>query len=158
MSQVNPTVKVSFGDPRLPAKFWNNAYPIENGCWIWAATISPKGYGYIHWNGVNYRAHRLPWIFLVSRISEGLHLDHLCRERSCVNPAHLEPVTPRENIMRGEGFASKLARSTSCKSGHPFDASNTIFEMSAGATRRQCRACAKIRDRAYRARLNGSLP
>jgi hypothetical protein len=88
-------------------------------CWLWTGTLSSYGYGVI---GVNYKtlkAHRVAYTAAVGEIPPGLHVDHLCRVRTCVNPEHLEPVTPRENILRGEGAAAKRARQSTCHLGHP---------------------------------------
>lgn len=69
-------------------------------------------------NGEKQLAHRLAYEFIRGPIPDGLQLDHLCRVRRCVNPAHLEPVSQRENLIRGEGWAGKNARKTTCNKGH----------------------------------------
>lgn len=78
------------------------------GCWLWTGYTSPRGYGDTGRYGLSRTrlAHRIAYELTLGRIPEGMQLDHLCRVRRCVNPEHLEPVTPRENIARGDGGAS----------------------------------------------------
>lgn len=110
-------------------------------CWLWQGATGPTGYGRIRRtnlpsDGMVY-VHRVTYEALVGPIPDGLVIDHLCRVRNCVNPKHLEPVTCRENLLRGHtGPAANLAK-TECPSGHPYDAANTYHYMGT----RQCRAC-----------------
>ena len=91
----------------------------ESGCWIWIGSISDKGYGNAWFNCRVLRAHRLSYQSIVGEIPEDKpQLDHLCRVRCCVNPAHLEPVTARENVHRGIGLTSANAKKTHCAKGH----------------------------------------
>lgn len=116
------------------------------GCWIWTGAIGNKGYGHITVRRPGFRstldAHRLAYEFVVGEIPPGLQLDHLCRVRRCVNPAHLDPVTRKENILRGVGPTAVNARKTHCKRGHPFDEENTGRNTGGG---RACRACRPLR-------------
>jgi len=113
------------------------------GCWEWLGFITLNGYGRTNFPGVKTRlAHRLVYELLVGPIPDGLTLDHLCRNRSCVNPAHLEPVTMKVNTLRGESFAAKNARKTHCKRGHEFTTANTYIIPSTGS--RQCRPCVRL--------------
>lgn len=85
----------------LPRHIRRNIKEGPGGCWIWTRSCSPDGYGWASLNNKTYQAHRLVYRLTVGAIPEGLVLDHLCRVRNCVNPDHLEPVTPRENLARG---------------------------------------------------------
>lgn len=122
-----------------------------DGCWTWAGTIDQDGYGSFSLGSRGHRrAHRLSYEHFVGPIPEGLTIDHLCRNRACVNPAHMEPVTNRENVLRGEGITAELARQTACKHGHEFTPENTYLWRG----KRICRAC---RD-ATRRRFNDLHP
>jgi hypothetical protein len=90
-------------------------------------------------------AHRWAYEFLRAEIPEGLHIDHLCRNRACVNPWHLEPVTNRVNGLRGESVAAQHARKTHCIRGHEFTTENT-YPIKNGKGR-GCRECSRIKDR-----------
>jgi len=100
--------------------------------------MSANGYGKVNIDGKAKLAHRVVYEALVGPIPEGLQLDHLCRNRACVNPAHLEPVTQRVNILRGTGTAAVHAAKTHCINGHPFDEANTYLYQ---GNKRMCRRC-----------------
>lgn len=103
----------------LPARFWSHVHPLDGGCWLWTAGKTPLGYGRFWWNEHHTRfAHRLAYEALIGPIPHDLHIDHLCRNPPCVNPAHMEPVTPRTNILRGVGFSARYYRRTHCIGGH----------------------------------------
>jgi len=106
--------------------------------------MGKNGYGQF---GRNEPAHRAVYRTMVGPIPDGLHIDHLCRNRRCVNPSHLEPVTQKVNSERG--FFGSL---TECHRGHPFDEINTYYRSDSG---RNCRECARINGRARRARAAG---
>lgn len=125
-----------FGDDRLPQRFWSKVRAVPSGCWVWTGARS-EGYGRFSHNGVVQPAHRVTYLTLVGPIAAGLHIDHLCRNRSCVNPEHLEPVTPRENVLRGIGPSAQHAMKTHCPAGHPYSAANTYLYRGM----RMCRAC-----------------
>lgn len=99
---------------RIEAKIVRHA----NGCWIWVGARTGSGYGQAWFGGRKMQAHRLTYEMMRGPIPDGMTLDHLCRVRLCVNPAHLEPVTRGENVLRGEGVTAKRARSVTCKYGH----------------------------------------
>ena len=134
-----------------PVRFWSL---VNKGpeCWVWNGTRTDKGHGLFHYtevkgHPVQETAHRYAYKQLVGPIPEGLHLDHLCRNPPCVNPDHTEPVTPRENVLRGDGVTAVNARKTHCDRGHEFTHENTYVP----STRRErvCRACLAIRQAAY---------
>jgi hypothetical protein len=138
----------AFGDPRLPKRFWNKASIQESGCWEWTASKS-QGYGRYQHEGAMRLAHRVSWLTLVGPAPDGLVLDHLCRNRACVNPAHMEPVTIGENTMRGIGPTAEFARRTHCEVGHELTPENTyLFRGSI----RYCRECKREWNRQYRKR------
>jgi hypothetical protein len=120
----------------------------ETPCWIWAKYIARTGYGQTFAGGRVVYAHRHFYEQYVEPIPEGLQIDHLCRVRSCVNPEHLEAVTQRENILRGNSLGALRARQTHCKHGHEFTPENT--RIASNGTRR-CRACGRERSRRMRA-------
>lgn len=114
-------------------------------CWEWTAAKDPMGYGRVSQPTYGESlAHRAVWVHVVGPIPDGLHLDHLCRNRACVNPDHLEPVTQRENSLRGDGPAGTRARQTECIRGHAFDEKNTYYSKNGT---RGCRACHNRRER-----------
>lgn len=118
----------------------------EMHCWLWQRSKLTAGYGQV---GRGIPAHRVVYEELVGPIPEGLQLDHLCRVRACVNPGHLEPVTRRENLLRGESPAAKHARKTHCPKGHPFEGENLYVDPRG---QRGCKTCRREQLRAFRSR------
>lgn len=108
-------------------------------CWEWAASTNACGYGRVWWEGANRLAHRVVYELIRGPIPPGLTLDHLCRVRHCVNPAHLEPVTGSENTRRGNVPSVVAARTGLCVAGrHPLSGENVGFQSGG---KRYCRAC-----------------
>jgi hypothetical protein len=123
---------------------------VGDDCWEWAGAHNRDGYGTAYKDGRPQGAHRVIYELLVGPIPDGLQIDHLCRNRGCVNPAHMEPVTKKVNLLRGEGVGARFARKTHCANGHPFDAENTRITP---AGYRVCRTCHRNRERGWRARI-----
>ena len=127
-------------------RFWTHVQRTPT-CWLWTGALFHNGYGIFTRAGrVNVRAHRYSYELRHGPIADGLTIDHLCRTRSCVNPDHLEPVSLRENILRGDGPAARHAVQTHCLRGHEFTPENTRVAQG----RRHCRACERGRARAGR--------
>ena len=126
-------------------RFWNKV--VKEGpkdCWLWIGTITANGYGQVKHNGRDIGAHRAAYQILVGPIPDGLTIDHLCRNRRCVNPTHLEPVTTKENLRRGLSPTAINARKTHCIHGHEFTKDNTYHRKGIG---RRCRTCARALNR-----------
>ncbi len=115
------------------------------GCWIWAGAKSDRGYGQIQVAGKTAYAHRTGYELIAGAIPEGLQIDHLCRVQLCVNPSHLEAVTPAVNNLRSESVSARSARATHCLHGHPFDSNNVYHRP--GTHQRMCRECGRSRRR-----------
>lgn len=133
------------------ARFRAKIHINKNGCWIWTAGRCSGGYGKF----LNTTAHRFAYQKFVGAIPDGLCLDHICRNRACCNPAHLEPVTQKENTLRGDTFQARNAAKTHCPHGHEYTTENT-YRYPNG--RRRCKTCRRIADnkpaaRARRAEL-----
>ncbi|MEV6102652.1 HNH endonuclease signature motif containing protein [Nocardia sp. NPDC051981] len=146
----------------IDERFMSRVDKTKSGCWLWTSTHSANGYGQFHFNGARYPAHVWAYERLVGPVPDGLQLDHLCHtsdssctggviclHRRCVNPSHLEPVTARENTLRGNSLQAANAAKTHCSKGHPFDAENTHYTARG---RRVCRACQRAFTASYRAR------
>jgi hypothetical protein len=127
----------------LPPRLSSKIRQLRNGCWLWQAAVT-NTYGRVWYGGRMVYAHRLVYELLVGSIPDDAELDHLCRERRCVNPAHGEIVTARENRRRQ---GSNNARKTHCPAGHPYNEVNT-YRYPDG--RRQCRICLRAARKRWR--------
>lgn len=116
-------------------------------CWLWIGTTTLEGYGKYSVEKKTVLAHRFAYELLRGKIPKGLTLDHLCRNRNCVNPNHLEPVTQKENVLRGVGITAINARKTLCKHGHKLD--RVVFFKNQGKNGRACSECSRINQRRY---------
>lgn len=135
------------------------ARPDLGPCWIWAKSTRDNGYGQFNFYGRMLGAHRVAYLFTHGSVPDDLQLDHLCHthdpdcaggvtceHRRCVNPDHLEPVSQKENLARGNGIGAKNSARTECKHGHPFNDANTRVYKGA----RLCRQCHRDRRRVKR--------
>lgn len=109
-------------------------------CWVWTKYIQ-NGYGMVGYGKRIWRVHRIVYHLMVAVVPEELTLDHLCRNRACCNPKHLEPVTNRENWLRGESLTRRNSKKTHCPAGHPYTESNTYLVPG----RRRSRFCIECR-------------
>ena len=132
---------VSWG-ATLTERFWDKVR-VTDSCWEWTGA-RVAGYGEFWLDGRVQRAHRVAYEALVGPIPDGLQIDHLCRVRSCVNPAHLEPVTLAENVRRGNGGLHNRVK-THCPHGHAYDEMNTYITKRGHRGCRRCDALAKAR-------------
>lgn len=126
-------------------RFWAKVDKQSSGCWIWTAAKIWSGYGRFNTGTRGVYAHRFSYELAYGPIPDGLFVDHICRNRACVNPEHMEVVTHRTNTLRGLSPAAKNARKRFCSQGHPFTAENTYTYRSpkTGKIARQCLTCRK---------------
>ena len=128
----------------MSARFWSKVSKREQGCWEWTATVTPKGYGRLWIGGRKVLAHRYAYESEKGPVPNGLFIDHLCRNRRCVRPDHMEAVTSKENTRRGLRGALK----TTCVHGHRRTDDNVYVHPTSKA--RECRTCRAIRQSARR--------
>lgn len=132
--------------PRDVERFTANlATTSPDACWVWTASLDKEGYGRFSMRKRYIAAHRFAYLHYVGPLQAGLVLDHLCRNRACANPAHLEAVTDRQNILRGTAPAAVNARKTHCLRGHELAGAN-LYERPGG--RRRCRTCQNSKNEA----------
>jgi len=128
-------------DESTAQRFWAKVDKTGDGCWTWTAGRDIYGYGKFQVGRATRGAHRVAYIEAHGEPPVGLVLDHLCRNRACVNPGHLEPVTQRTNVLRSDAPPAANAVKTHCDSGHEFTPENT-YVMPSGRGCRECRRAA----------------
>lgn len=130
----------------ITERFWTRVNKKDpNDCWQWTGFCKKDGYGQFWFNYTIYKAHRVSYALSGGKLLRKLILDHLCRNRACVNPAHLEQVSIKENVLRGNGYSGKNFRKTHCVRGHELNSINMRIENKG----RRCKICRKITNENY---------
>lgn len=141
----------------LAERFWRKVdRRRDDECWLWRGSVNGNGYGNIRSGGTEgpmIPAHRVAYEALLGPIPESLTIDHLCRNTLCVNPAHMEAVTSRENTLRSDNPAARNARKTHCKKGHALSGDN--LRITGG--RRVCRTCRRAAGARHDAKRRGVI-
>jgi len=154
--------------PSAEDRFWAKVAKTDDGCWTWTGANARGGYGSYKTRARTFRAHRYAYEAVRGPIPAGLYLDHLChnadptcpggdtcKHRRCVNPDHLEPVTPHENVLRGLATAALNAAKTHCPQGHEYTPENT-YRIKPSPNKhhgaRSCRACRRLATARYDAK------
>ncbi|MFF7795635.1 HNH endonuclease [Streptomyces sp. NPDC007991] len=122
----------------------------DAGCWIYTGHLDRYGYGRISYEGKSREAYRIAYEHSVGPVPAGMELDHLCRVRQCVNPNHLEAVSPATNKLRSNSFGGVNARKTACVHGHPYTSENTGYQNN--GKYRYCKECRRRTNRSNRQR------
>ena len=119
--------------------FWHYVNK-TNSCWLWYGGKDKRGYGNFSFGRHGRKSHIVAYELIIGKVPEGLELDHLCKNHGCVNPEHLEPVTHKENLLRGDGWGAVNSRKTHCKNGHLLTEDNIYKSIK---TKRQCKICTR---------------
>jgi HNH endonuclease len=132
----------------LEERFWTKVEVpyAASECWLWVGSRDSKGYGRLANPGKSRLPHRIAYELMIGPIPPGIELDHLCREKACVNPWHLEQVTHRENSLRG--VMADRPKKTHCPHGHEYTEANTYYIPGKGTY--MCRICRTNLDRKYK--------
>jgi hypothetical protein len=133
--------------PLMPRVMSRIEHDPNTGCWKWIEKTTRYGYAVINWKGRQWLAHRAVYTKLRGAIPEGLEIDHLCDNKACVNPMHLEAVPHQVNIVRSNGAAAENARKTHCKRGHELAGENLYRQVGPYGVQRVCRSCVRLRER-----------
>lgn len=139
--QVDAPIRTFWRDLPLSERLLRQSILTPSGCIEWTGTINKEGYAIVKYQGRSIGAHRAAYFTQVGPIPTGWEVDHVCRNRRCINIEHLEAVTKRENILRSDNFVAINARKTHCHRGHEFTQENTAWLP---GNRRECKACRKI--------------
>lgn len=132
--QLAAALKKRWGTKTYHERFWERVEYSPCGCWLWKGQLNNKGYGQFWIGNKAYLSHRMSYAELAAPIPEGFELDHMCRVVRCLNPAHVVPVTHRENMRR-----SKAATKMACKRGHDWTNPHNVYIRKSGT--RWCAAC-----------------
>ncbi|KAA6215127.1 HNH endonuclease [Streptomyces albofaciens JCM 4342] len=143
-----PTPAARFAAKVTTAGPWSLRRDCPGPCHLWAGATNEKGYGSFWVDGHTVKAHRYAYEQAHGPIPTGLEVDHRCRRRECVAPAHLDAVTHRTNILRSTNHVAARAAVTHCPAGHPYDQANTVRAKNGT---RKCRTCKNASARAARA-------
>lgn len=135
---------------RLPTRI-RRKIVLVGECWVWTGSRKGSGYGQVWIDNAVRAAHRVIWEMLRGPIPSGLTMDHLCRQKPCVNPSHLEPVTLLENIMRSDTITAIYARRNTCSRGHNYQEMGTVRDKGG---KRRCYKCTAIHRATARAKGN----
>ena len=154
MSDADPIAVLRDAATGAGIRFWSKVTRDESGCWLWMGGKSDRGYGRFtpdprrNQKRVQLQAHRYAYEYVMGTIPEGLTLDHLCEVKACVNPWHLQPVTMRENVLRGGSPSAVNSRKTHCHNNHEFTEENTVWVKTPTGRGRKCRTCEQAKRRA----------